>query len=194
MKTFALAVFVTFGFALGPNLVNAKVHECFVNLSRYTTAEEVRNEEPSVPPENVGTFEINSPSEGRTEDLTFPIKGTRMNIFVHILYDDNMAYYDDFFNDAINLSLIVSETKKPDLAKSLAVATTQMEYTNTFRTAYLGVMVNRGNRWYDIWLSCRVKDDKKKKALDEIMELERKEALEEKKAADDAKKRHPKKP
>ena len=28
MKTFALAVFVTFGFALGPNLVNAKVHEC----------------------------------------------------------------------------------------------------------------------------------------------------------------------
>lgn len=149
-------------------------HECKLTVARYSYAE-LKSEDSEREPEVLGKFEVKTPYEGTVRDLIYKVPGTRMKVFVHLLYDDNLSYYANFFNDAINLTMVVSEYPKPDLSKSLAVSTTQLHYTKDFRQVNFGTLVKRNSRWYDFWITCRVIDSAKQNEFDKHMEEERKE-------------------
>ena len=184
MRFLQMALFSTVLLGVAANTFS-QGHECKVTLSRYSQAS-LESEDSEHEPELLGRFEVKTINEGTVRDLIYKVPNTRMKVFVHLLYDDNLAYYADFFNEAINLTMVVSEYSKPDLSRSLAVATTQLQFTNEFRQATLGTLVKKNGRWYDFWVSCRVLDAAKQKELDQVMEEDRKEReqerLKEKKA------------
>ncbi len=159
----------------------SQIHECSVTMMRYDDAKSLDNQDSDQrEPELIGKFEVRSPSEGSKEKLSFPVKNTKMNVFVDLLYDDNLAYYNEWFHDAINMTMTISEYSKPDLSKSLSTVTTHQQHTELFRQFDLGTLVKNGNGWYDFWITCRVKDDAKQKELEKFIEKERKEREKEK--------------
>jgi len=115
-------------------------------------------EDEEVGPELLGKFDIRSPSEGTKREVTLPVKNTRLKVIINILYDDNMAYYAEWFHDAINITLRVSEVEKPTLAQSLTVTSGEVGFSKDFKQTSFGTLLRQGRSWYDFWITCRLKD------------------------------------
>ena len=130
--------------------------ECVVYVKELRTAKSLNAEKLEVKEKEIGRF-ITEVAESSFTAKRYSIPNTKLFVFANILYDDNMYSKETSLQDAVNITLAVSRSKKLSLSSSISVATLQAQYGSESDGVTLVLLARYGSKWFDVGIVCRKK-------------------------------------
>ncbi len=151
---FLIILLATIGFCQAQAKALEVSNECVI--SEYLIVKYPKSEEAESHSKEIGRFKVGNIGEGKEVLKTFNIPNSKLFIVASVFYDDDM-YFNNTFNEALTITLVVSRSRKLTLSSTVSVGKTQVQYDENFKEINVETVSRNGNKLFDISMKCNRK-------------------------------------